>query len=551
MGCRGGDRVNVELIAYTPNPDAVCNLSAGTCVSEGIPVMETSVNKYRALKGAMASGHESVVEHVSFTFAISGVSRALTHQLVRHRIGASYCVSGDTKIRTSSQIKTIKELYELPNQYKSLIKVRCVDEKTHDIRYSRPLDIVYSGAKETYFVKTIHGYEIRTTKEHMFLTESGWKALEDIQVGERVYINGQDSYKDKEWLYQKYHVENRSQKEIGDMCGVSKACIRAWVRKHGIQKPMGSWTIGVEPMNKGRTKYDYEPMRRTSEKMMGNHNDAMYRCGSDKIGSWKGDDVSESGLRSRTAREFSPKRTGVCEWCGFRGVTEFHHKNKNLHEYNFNIVELCVSCHKAVHRKEITQRIVLSEITSIEYFGVEDTYDIMMTAPNHNFIADGFVVHNSQQSQRYVNMNEFEYVTPDSIRNKVGIWWNESEGMFTTLKVYDQLMNYIQELYTEMVRAGIPEEDARYILPNATCTNIVVTMNARELMHFFAHRVCNRAQWEIRELANRMLELVKEVAPTIFANAGASCVATGRCPEKKSCGKVKKSLNERERHEIL
>lgn len=238
--------MKVELVAYTPNPDAVCNLSAGTCVSEDIPVMETSVNKYRALKGALASGHESVVEHVSFTFAISGVSRALTHQLVRHRL-ASF----------------------------------------------------------------------------------------------------------------------------------------------------------------------------------------------------------------------------------------------------------------------------------------------------------------SQQSQRYVNMNGFEYVTPDSIRNKVGIWWNESEGVFTTLKVYDQLMNYIQELYTEMVRAGIPEEDARYILPNACTTNIVVSMNARELMHFFAHRVCNRAQWEIRELANRMLELVKEVAPTIFANAGANCVQLGYCPEQRGCGKVKKSLNERERHETL
>ena len=146
----------------------------------------------------------------------------------------------------------------------------------------------------------------------------------------------------------------------------------------------------------------------------------------------------------------------------------------------------------------------------------------------------------SQQSQRYVNMDEFEYVTPDSIRNKVGIWWNESEGMFTTLKVYDQLMNYIQELYTEMVRAGIPEEDARYILPNACCTNIVVTMNARELRHFFRLRCCTRAQWEIRELANKMLELCKEVAPVLFDGAGASCVATGRCPEgKKSCGRVK------------
>lgn len=90
-----------------------------------------------------------------------------------------------------------------------------------------------------------------------------------------------------------------------------------------------------------------------------------------------------------------------------------------------------------------------------------------------------------------------------------------------------------------MVKSGVPEEDARYILPNACATNIVVTMNGRELRHFFKLRCCTRAQWEIRELANRMLEQVKDVAPIMFRDAGASCVATGRCPEgKKSCGRM-------------
>lgn len=229
--------MNVELIAYTPNPDAVCNVAAGTCVSEDIPVMEMSVNRYRALKGALKSGHESVIEHATFTFSIEGVSRALTHQLVRHRL-ASF----------------------------------------------------------------------------------------------------------------------------------------------------------------------------------------------------------------------------------------------------------------------------------------------------------------SQQSQRYVNMNGFEYVIPDSIKNHEKTW--DENGKTDVEKWYRNTMESLSEFYAMLIEAGIPEEDARYILPNACCTNIVVTMNARELRHFFRLRCCSRAQWEIRELANRMLELVKEVAPTIFADAGASCVATGRCPEgKKSCGKVKKSQN--------
>ena len=81
-------------------------------------------------------------------------------------------------------------------------------------------------------------------------------------------------------------------------------------------------------------------------------------------------------------------------------------------------------------------------------------------------------------------------------------------------------------------------EDARYVLPNACETKMIVTMNARSLYNFFAHRCCERAQWEIRELADAMLMLVKEVAPVLFKNAGPSCVC-GPCPEgKMSCGKA-------------
>ena len=87
---------------------------------------------------------------------------------------------------------------------------------------------------------------------------------------------------------------------------------------------------------------------------------------------------------------------------------------------------------------------------------------------------------------------------------------------------------------------GIPAEDARYLLPNGCTTNITITMNARELMHFFSLRCCNRAQWEIREMADKMLALCREVSPVLFSKAGPSCVR-GPCPEgKKSCGKPRR-----------
>ena len=148
----------------------------------------------------------------------------------------------------------------------------------------------------------------------------------------------------------------------------------------------------------------------------------------------------------------------------------------------------------------------------------------------------------SQQSQRYVQMDGFEYVMPESFTTTVtDDYWNTESSDNSTLasEEFDSLMEYIGELYERMIRAGIPEEDARYILPNACCTNIVVTMNARELIHFCGLRRCTRAQWEIRELADEMAKLVIEVAPILGSYMVPKCQRTGICTERKSCGKIK------------
>lgn len=129
----------------------------------------------------------------------------------------------------------------------------------------------------------------------------------------------------------------------------------------------------------------------------------------------------------------------------------------------------------------------------------------------------------TQQSQRYVTYNTLEnYITPPSITNN-------SEAK----KIFDETLRKISETYEKLLNLKIPKEDARFILPNAAKTNIIVTMNARELRHFFNLRCCARAQWEIREVAIEMLRQVKRVAPTLFENAGPSCVELGYCPEGK------------------
>ena len=127
------------------------------------------------------------------------------------------------------------------------------------------------------------------------------------------------------------------------------------------------------------------------------------------------------------------------------------------------------------------------------------------------------------QSQRYVKLHDYKLVIPGSIRNSR--YAEEAESS----------MRGTMDLYQRMLEDGIPAEDARYVTPQAVTTTLFMTMNARELLHFFSLRTCNRAQWEIRELADRMLILCKELSPEIFEKAGPGCV-TGHCPEKRPCG---------------
>lgn len=128
----------------------------------------------------------------------------------------------------------------------------------------------------------------------------------------------------------------------------------------------------------------------------------------------------------------------------------------------------------------------------------------------------------SQQSQRYVSLDEPTFVIPETVK---------ADG--ESLKLYEDMMEKIWEAYKKL-QENVPPEDARYILPNGCTTNITITMNARELLHFFSLRCCNRAQWEIRQMADMMLELCMEVSPTIFRDGGPPCVR-GPCPEGKLC----------------
>ncbi len=148
----------------------------------------------------------------------------------------------------------------------------------------------------------------------------------------------------------------------------------------------------------------------------------------------------------------------------------------------------------------------------------------------------------SQRSQRYVEHNDFDYVVPPQLEGRTVV--DDGGRSIDAVAYFSETMRMIAERYQKLNESlghtgERSNEDARYVLPNACATRILVTMNARELLHFLEERLCLRAQWEIRAVANRMLELVQPVLGSVFVGAGPKCIRLGNCPEgKMTCGRL-------------
>jgi thymidylate synthase (FAD) len=180
-------------------------------------------------------------------------------------------------------------------------------------------------------------------------------------------------------------------------------------------------------------------------------------------------------------------------------------------------------------------------------FGIEGVSRSLLAQITRHRIASFSV-----QSQRYVKNVDFKFVLPPEIENIPEAKEEYLKAMEEDIAHYNSLADILKakhkkalidegkdEKTAERTAEKMAIEDARFVLPNAAETKMVLTMNVRSLNNFFHHRCCNRAQWEIRDLAEKMLKVCKEAAPELFKKSGPPCAA-GPCPEgKMSCGKVK------------
>ena len=640
-----------------PDSSQLCKTAGQTCYLSLGPRRTTNENAAAYFERLTSAGHGSVLEHASFSFLLYGISRSVTHELVRHRAGVGFCLTGDTLVysdnfsngrREGVKKRSMSQLYEMTKtphgrSRLKLLRPRSLDEARGTFTQGRVKDVVCSGMKHVFKVELEDGKIITCSKDHRFLTRDGWKPLADIVDGldvspggfavhgpldAEILINGVLAYRDRGWLTQQYIERNLSiaevansagvstttlkrwlckyglkkppgtrthwtfanesklyankawleeqyiingldQASIAQLAGVSRHTIRSWMRKHGLQKPVGSWTVGRTPWSKGkryRTGWSHTPemRQRLSEQKRGEKNPQ-----------WKGGITKRAISFRRGMEDLRPEileRDGYrCRLCGARGGSsvrlDMHHilpvwARPDLVLDLENIVTVCHPCRLKIggcemeyaerfgrtpEKEDLAKpqprakgRLFVPQsvrVKSVTYAGEQMTYDLEMEGPNHNFVANGIVTHNSQTSQRYVSGSVLRFVERPEYQGDEELHRLFEERADRAAAEYEAMVERLlgrQEGGASMLSAEHKtdarkkvQQTARSLLPNETEAPMVFTGNVRALRHIVEMRADAHAESEIRNLAVRIFLCLVKADPILFGDYRIGKLADG------------------------
>lgn len=525
--------------------------------------------------------HGSVLEHAVYTVLLYGIDRAVTHELVRHRAGTAFCLAGDTLIYSEKKVhgrrqggtkRPIRDIFQMTKTVHGrsrlkLLKLRVMDESTKTFVTGRVKAVIESGMKPVFRVELADGKTVTCTKEHRFFTAEGEESLESIvgglqlsvngktavhgQLTRPIYVNGEALYKNSEWLREQYVAKGLEQAQIGQLAGVSEHTIRSWVRKHELQKPMGSWTKGRTPWNKDK-RYSTGPFHTAENKE---------RFRQAKLGAknhrWRGGVTSERVKIAKDVLKMRPEifdrdyfTCRLCKKAG--GALVLHHilpvwSRPDLARDKDNIATVCERCHvdrlngheldfvevlgrlnteigtrSPKRGQPTTLRGKLVNIVKITYEGVQMTYDLEMEGPNHNFVANGIVVHNSQVSQRYVSSDRVRFVMQAELQGKP-----DGESMFfrhvlANRDAYEERTEWLSsqaqaiEGESKRDRRKRVQSGARRALANEAEAPIIVSGNVRTWRHIFTKRCAHAADRAIRAPMIEVFRILKELNPQGF-----------------------------------
>ena len=450
------------------------------------------------------------------------------------------------------------------------MRLRSLNEETNEFEPGRICDVVDSGRQPVYSITLADGKLLKATASHRLLTRDGWATLREAvgltgdgpdAVATRecyLMVNGEPIHTKREWLARK-RAEGASVADMAADAGCSYHTIRKWLKKHDLQFRPEERTFrpGQTPWNKDKTGYKLN--RRWTEDQKSAIRTA--RSGS-KSNFWRGGVTTERASIGRWTTEHAAKvhhqydYTCQVPGCGRRGgKLHAHHivpvwLDPSLARDVGNLISVCDECHRRIHRTQAAEMdfaasmatkigyaiedVVVPQrkgvrlaahpvrIVSVEYAGVEQTYDLCVEGPWHNFVANGIVVHNSfnEESGRYHKLSDDFYVpAPEAVRTQVGKPGSYSfESLADPLadETIDTFKRVYKDLFAEyegLIEKGVAKELARAILPFGIYTQFYWTLNARSLMNFLSLRNATAAQYEIRVYAEAVERLFAERMP--------------------------------------
>lgn len=459
----------------------------------------------------------------------------------------------------------------------SSMRLRSCDEQTGEITHTKVADVWESGVKPVFQVTLENGYSLKMSKDHRCLTERGWLTLAEatgLRRSDRggvtwrsdapaFSVNGAPAYRDREWLSAR-RAEGLSIDEIAARAGISYHSVRKYLKLYGLS---------YSPREKARLSgLAQRGQRRTSRARRAwtpEHLEIIRRARSGPASNfWKGGMSTEreniGRWTTQVAARVHARFQHSCAVCGSKKRLHAHHvdpvwNNPARARAEENLISLCQRCHDRVHADNLELALLeavssgtelhdfwkgrqrqprpegkprpaptrlvrqFSKVARIEYVGDEMTYDLEVTGPYHNFVANGFVVHNSvnEYSGRYSLMPMLFYTPSEeqlqtqSAKNNQGRSGQSvpAEKYAEATARWNEIRRLSQSAYEWMTTQEMARELARIDLPLSTYTQWYWKIDLHNLQHFLKLRVDSHAQWEIQEYGRVMAGMLKKLAP--------------------------------------
>ncbi len=450
------------------------------------------------------------------------------------------------------------------------MRLRVLNESTSEFAIGHISDIVDKGVQPVYRLTLADGRNLTLTENHRVLTVDGWMTMREAVglVGDgsgaamtrecSLMTNGVPVYQDRRWLEARRAL-GKSVGEIASEAGCSYHTIRKWLARHDLRFTREERYRGRPPWNKGIRGYC------TGMVVSEAHRDAIKRARSESRSNfWRGGVSPRRASTARWTREQAPRVHRrfdyTCQICGRRGGRlHAHHAipvwlDADRERDAENLVSVCASCHSSLHRtrqsefasmEQLRTKLELAmslqdipirkgwkltahavAVTRIEYVGMQQTYDLCVDGPWHNFVANGIVVHNSfnEFSMRYAKATDDFYIPePDDVRTQVG-----KPGAYSFEPVDPEIAEQTRDelravydtafsAYERLVELGVARELARCVMPVGAYTEFYWTINARSLMNFVSLRAAETAQREIRRYADAVEQFFANTMPVTHA----------------------------------